>query len=100
MADYKLEIAKFPSREGAGIILDYINHGYDPGDFYRYVLCNDLKSACLSADYQNRYILFDIVGWLWNYAPSMPVPCWGSEEAFMNWVKVGGMNGIIAGNRE
>jgi hypothetical protein len=61
----------------------YIEHGIEPGSFLMSVLRNDLKSACECADNQNRYLLFEYVSWLYNYAPQ---GCWGSREAVEEWI--------------
>jgi hypothetical protein len=61
----------------------YIEHGVPPGHFLTAVLTNDLREACSRADDINRYLLWDIVGWLWNEAPA---PCWGSPEKVSAWL--------------
>lgn len=100
MADYKTAIVLFPNPQGASIILDYLNNGWDPGDFYRAVLANDLKLACQYADGVNKHLLWNIVYWLWNHAPKYPVPSWGSPEDVERWIAMGGMVGLIEQERE
>lgn len=62
-----------------GSLQRYIEQGIPPGGFLSAVICNDLKDACGRADHESRFMLFDLVSWLYNYAPS---PCWGSPEKF------------------
>lgn len=64
-------------------IIRYIEDGYEPGDFLKAVICNNLIDACAHADWINRHRIFEIVGWFYNHAPS---PCWGSEENYRNWI--------------
>jgi len=60
----------------------WIALGIPTGDFLLAVLSNDLKKACGRADEENRMALFEIVGWLYNYAP---IGCWGSAENVEKW---------------
>jgi hypothetical protein len=64
----------------------YIEHRVPPGNFLTAVLSNDLRRACERADDVNRHLLFEIVGWLYNEAPS---PCWGSPEKVAAWLAEG-----------
>jgi hypothetical protein len=68
----------------------YIMHGVEPGGFLRAVLENNLKEACMHADDENRYLLFDYVFFLYNEAPST---CWGSSQAVDHWIAIGGYEG-------
>lgn len=63
----------------------YIELGIPPGDFLWAVLTNDLREAFGRADEGNIRAMFEIVCWLWNYAPAM---CWGDEERVKNWLDV------------
>jgi len=67
----------------------YIEHGIEPGSFLQAVLRNDLMGSFAQADIHNRYLLFDIVRWLYNEAPSQ---CWGSSEKVKAWIEKGGIN--------
>ena len=62
----------------------YIENHVEPGSFLLSVLSNDLFGACERADYINRYRLFDIVQWLYCYAPA---GSWGCTEAVKAWLK-------------
>src|SRR6266702_2435822 len=61
----------------------YVNNRIPAGGFLQAVLSNDLKEACARADNQNRYLLFEIVGYLYN---EIPASCWGSPERVENWL--------------
>ncbi len=61
----------------------YIQQGIPPGDFLKAVLSNDLLGAMGRADVRNRERLYDIVGWVYNHAPSS---CWGSPERVEKWI--------------
>lgn len=61
----------------------YIEDGIPTGSFLEYVLCNDLKMACLKADPVTGQYLVSIVKWLWNYAP---MDCHGSEYNVRGWM--------------
>ena len=74
-----LNYASFPNQYLVDGVQRYLEHGIRPGDFLTAVLCNDLKEACGRADFTNRYLLFDIVNWLYNEAP---LGSWGSPEIF------------------
>ncbi len=67
----------------------YIERGVQPGSFMEAVLCNDLREALGRADHINRHALFNIVSWLFSYAPS---DCWGSPEKYTQWIKQKGLN--------
>ena len=62
----------------------YIEHGMPPGGFLIAVISNDLEGACGRGDDESRTMLFDLVSWLYNWAPST---CWGSEEKFQDWIE-------------
>jgi len=63
----------------------YIEKGIAPGDFLTAVICNDLTESFARADDINRGIMFDIVCFMYNEAPSL---CWGSREIMDAWIKV------------
>lgn len=63
----------------------YIDHGIPTGSFLRAVLTNDLFEAFAQADQTNRYAMFDIVGWIYDKAPSK---CHGSEKAYKDWIEM------------
>jgi hypothetical protein len=69
---------------------DYVLHGAEPGDFLHALVTNDLRRTCEHADRINRLVLFDIVSWFYNYAPSQ---CWGSPELYARWVEHKGLTG-------
>lgn len=60
----------------------WIEQGVLPGGFMTAVLENDLKEALARADHINRECLFNIVSFLYNFAPG---PCWGSPEKVSAW---------------
>lgn len=64
-------------------INEYVYHRTPPGGFLESVLSNDLKAAFGWADIENRRAMFDIVSFLWNYAPAY---CWGSPERVKAWL--------------
>jgi hypothetical protein len=81
-----LEWGEFGSRipqATKGALERYIVKGFEPGGFLECVLSNDLKGACARADIFNQAVLYDIVAWLHNYAPS---ECWGSKERYLDWL--------------
>ena len=80
--------AAFPNQNMVAGLQRYFEHGIEPGSFMTAVLCNDLKEACGRADDINRHMLFEIVKWLWNEAPS---GTWGSPEAFGRVLASGGV---------
>jgi len=55
----------------------YVQHGCEPGSCTRAILENDLLGACRNADMTSRYLLFDIVSYLYNKVPN---DCWGSPK--------------------
>lgn len=62
----------------------YINYGRPVGGFCEAVLCNDLREAFGRADEWNRAAMFEIVCWLYNFAPC---GCWGSKKNYEAWMK-------------
>jgi hypothetical protein len=68
----------------------YIEHGIQPGSFGAALVKNDLVGAVGSADPDNIKLIPSHMMWLWNNAP---MHCWGSEEAYNQWVARGGLGG-------
>lgn len=62
----------------------YIEDGRPVGDFLTAVFENNLKEAFMRADDINTSKMKDIVGFMYNHAPS---PCWGSPEKVAEWLK-------------
>ena len=62
----------------------YVEHRIAPGGFLLAVLSNNLREACGRADSENRYALFDIVGYIYN---ELPATCWGSPERVREWLQ-------------
>lgn len=67
-------------REG---LQEYIAIRRPVGGFLTAVLSNDLGGACGRIDVDARPHLFDVVFFLYNYAPAM---CWGSPEKVAAWL--------------
>lgn len=61
----------------------YVQHRIPTGGFLESVLSNDLREACGRADGQNRYLIYDIVHYLYNNVPGQ---CWGSSERVSAWL--------------
>jgi hypothetical protein len=68
-------------REGLRL---YVDEHIEPGSFLRAVLENNLSLSFQRADSINRYALFDIVSYLYNWCP---MDCWGSPERVEKWLK-------------
>lgn len=64
-------------------IIEYVHYRTHPSGFLEKLLSNDLKGAFGWADIENREAMFDIVSFLWNYAPAY---CWGSPERVKAWL--------------
>lgn len=62
----------------------YVDDKIPTGGFLQSVLSNDLTEACVRADDINRYILFDIVKYIYN---NLPMNCWGSPEKVQRWLE-------------
>ena len=65
-------------------IQDYVEKGWEPGDFVRAVLMNDLKMAYAAADMNNKPVLEDIIKYCYNEIPSN---CWGNAQKVYEWIK-------------
>lgn len=64
----------------------YITQHKNPGDFLSAVLKNDIQMAVSYGDDENLRNLPAYIGFLYNKAPHV---CWGSEEAFNEWIRKG-----------
>lgn len=71
-------------------IEQYIEQGLEPGGFLKALIQNDLREAVARADINNSAALADWVRALYSYAPS---GCWGSPEAYEQWVAHKGLAG-------
>lgn len=89
MAELRYELLPEDLRDGFKM---YIEHGVPPGHFITAVLRNDLKEACARADLHNRKKLYDLVFWLYNYAPNS---CWGSPALVHNWIQTRRLEGPL-----
>lgn len=75
----------------------YIEHGVDPGDFLRLIICNDFAHAAGRADFVNQHSLLDYCMFLVN---DMPMQAWGSNDKYNAWIAHGGMGGLIGFNED
>lgn len=73
---------RIPARMIGGI-MRYLEDGILPGGFLQAILKNDLVKACEHADDENKYLIWDYVNALYNYAPA---EAWGSPEAVSRWM--------------
>jgi len=64
-------------------IIRYIEGHIRPGGFLRSVIVNDLLATYLTADKDNLPMIENIVRWFHAEAPGN---CWGSEDAFRDWI--------------
>lgn len=69
-------------------IIGYIVDGIPLGDFLAAVFANDLMESFGRADFENRISLFEICGFVYNYAP---MSCHGNYERVKEWIKNGGL---------
>lgn len=77
----KLEESSVPEHNHDGLVM-YLVHGVNPGSFLSAVIENDLAEACARADVTNAGALWNIVFFLYNYAPSA---AWGREGVIAKW---------------
>lgn len=70
-----------PLQDHDGLVA-FITRGVPTGSFLRAVLTNNLREACNRADDDNKKALYNIVFFLYNYAP---MGCWGSEANYTDW---------------
>lgn len=64
-------------------IENYIKHHTPQGSFLQAVFTNDLFEAFIRADEYNRAALYDIVCFIYEFAP---LECYGSPEKYNKWV--------------
>ena len=86
-----IDYSKLPEHMRDGFRL-YIEKGVPGGSFMTAVLSNDLRGAFGRADEINRARMFDTVAFLVNEAP---IGCHGSPERVRDWIKAGGLQGIM-----
>ena len=61
----------------------YIEEKRPVGSFLTAVLSNDLFDSFGRADHMNRIQLYNIVSWIYNYAPTS---CYGSRDIVKAWL--------------
>lgn len=71
----------------------YIEHGIPPGHFLQAVLRNDFMEAFRRADDVNTECMRDWAVFLSSHAP---IGCYGSPEHVADWIKSGGLAGLVA----
>jgi hypothetical protein len=71
----------------------HVKTGRGTGSFVNAVLENNLREACAQADDVNKFLLFDIVYYIYNECPA---GCWGSPEKVKAWKAIGGIDGASA----
>lgn len=69
----------------------YVERGIPAGSCTEAILSNDLFDAFGRADENTRAGMFEIVSYVYSLTPA---GCWGSREAYSNWIKKGGLAGI------
>ena len=84
-----IDYSKLPEHIRGGMAR-YIEEGCPTGRFLEYVIKNKLVDSFGLADEINKYRMFDICDFLYNQAP---IPCWGSEKKYNEWIKKGGLKG-------
>lgn len=72
-------------------IENYINKGIGTGDFLKSVIQNKLVQSFAKADGYNKSKINEYATLLFNYFPE---DSWGGEEAYKNWIKKGGLEGV------
>jgi hypothetical protein len=71
-----------------GAIERYVEHGIPTGSCTEAILSNDLFDAFGRADEDTREGMFQIVQHIYSNTPR---GCWGSREAYSDWIKQGGL---------
>lgn len=84
-----VNLSSIPPRMRGGI-RRYVEDGILPGGFLRAVLENNLTSAAILADRENKQNLYGYAIMLY----SLPRGCWGERETVLRWHELGGINGI------
>lgn len=65
-------------------MINYLVHGFSPGSFFFYVLCNDWANAMVRSHPSNQIAnLKNLTKWLINV---MPREAWGNHEIVDNWM--------------
>lgn len=81
---YILDFSKYDIPDHTALALEnYFIHGYSPGSFVTYVMCNNLYGAVNSADSINQSKITDIVSWLMH---SVPMNSYGSINKMNRWI--------------
>ena len=62
---------------------NYVHKGWEPGDFVRAVMANDLMASYSRADDNNTRHMVDIVRYVYN---KTPVNCHGSYKIVEDWL--------------
>lgn len=70
----------------------YVERGVPGGSFLTAVVSNDLVAAFSRADDMNTAAMRDWCMWLRSEAP---IGCYGSPEKVSEWVKCGGLVGLM-----
>jgi len=74
-----------------GSIQRYVDNGIPTGSCTEAILSNDLFGAFGRADEDTRAGMFQIVQHIYS---NVPRGCWGSSEAYSDWIKKGGLAGM------
>lgn len=64
-------------------VMRYIHSRTQVGGFLHAVITNDLDGACTQADDENIKCIPAYIKFFYNVAPGA---CWGSPEAYENWI--------------
>ena len=65
-------------------IVNYVEHGLNPGSFLFAVLSNNLRESFGCADEINRQYIFSYVQFMYNH---MPAGIWGGPEAVLEHIE-------------
>lgn len=84
-----LEELDIPEHMHSGVI-QYVEHGVEPGGFLKAVLSNNLVDSFSKADGLNKNKIDKYITLLYNH---IPADCWGSHEKVVSWMKRGGLKG-------
>jgi hypothetical protein len=79
-------------RDGAA---EYLLRGRPTGDFLRAVFENNLMEAFIRADGANQMAMMAWAMFLHNVMPVTPVRSFGSKKDYENWIKIGGLHGLV-----
>jgi hypothetical protein len=78
----RLEDAEVPRGLHTGLV-EYFAARRPTGSFLQACLENDFGQACLRADVENRFALYELALFLFSYVPA---PAWGSPEKVAAWL--------------